>query len=199
MKTPKRGLFDSAQKHRVSDKLVISLGGSLFIPNEIDVNFLKDFKKVILSNKKYKFVIVTGGGGVARKYISALHAVGKDERLQSYAGIGVTRMNARFLSYFFGVDPEKGIPHKKQDVKSLLAKNRIVFCGALEYKPKNTSDGTAAELAAFLGADFVNLTKAPGLCNKNPNKFKNAKLIPEISYKELNKIKIGRASCRERV
>jgi len=31
--------------------IVISLGGSLIVPDEIDVSFLKDFKKVILKNK----------------------------------------------------------------------------------------------------------------------------------------------------
>jgi uridylate kinase len=34
---------------------------------------LKEFKKVILFNReKYKFVIVCGGGSIARKYINAL-------------------------------------------------------------------------------------------------------------------------------
>jgi len=168
--------------------LVVSLGGSLFLPGKVDFRFLEEFKKVIKQNKQHKFVIVTGGGSFAREYIRALRGEGKSEKLQSYAGIGTTRMNARFLSYFFGQDPEKGIPHKKKEVKDLLNKRKIVFCGALEYRSKNTSDGTAAELAAYLKCDFVNLTLAPGLCTKNPLIYKNARLIPEISYKELNGI-----------
>lgn len=168
--------------------LVISLGGSLFLPGKIDFKFLEEFKKIILDNKNYRFVIVAGGGSFAREYIGALKAVGKSEKFQSYSGIGVTRMNARFLSYFFGIDPQKGIPHKKQDIKNLLKKRKLVFCGALEYRPKNTSDGTAAELANYLKTDFVNLTLAPGLCNKNPLIYKDARLISEINYEELNKI-----------
>ena len=31
------------------ETIIISLGGSLIIPDEIDINFLKDFKKLILS------------------------------------------------------------------------------------------------------------------------------------------------------
>ena len=43
--------------------VVLSLGGSLIIPDDVNVKFLKQFKRVILRNrKKYKFVIVCGGG-----------------------------------------------------------------------------------------------------------------------------------------
>jgi uridylate kinase len=53
--------------------IVLSLGGSLIIPEKINVKYLKDFKKTILKNKNnYKFIIVCGGGSIARKYISAL-------------------------------------------------------------------------------------------------------------------------------
>lgn len=39
--------------------IVISLGGSLIIPDEININLLKNFKKVLLKNtKKYKFIVV---------------------------------------------------------------------------------------------------------------------------------------------
>jgi len=48
--------------------VVISLGGSLIIPDKVDVNFLSNFKKVIKNNLgKYKFIIVCGGGSIARK------------------------------------------------------------------------------------------------------------------------------------
>lgn len=168
--------------------LVISLGGSLFLKEDIDVRFLGEFKRVIFKNlKNWKFVIVTGGGKFAREYIKALRETGKSEYLQSMAGISVTRMNARFLSYFFGRDTE-GVPHDMKQVKNLLEKNDIVFCGALRYKPKNTSDGTAADLAAYLKTEFVNLTLAPGLCNKNPATHKNFKIIPRITYDKLNKM-----------
>lgn len=169
-------------------KLVISLGGSLFLKEEIDIRFLEEFKRTILNHKNWKFVIVTGGGKFAREYIKALREIGKSEYLQGMAGISVTRMNARFLSYFFGIDPDKGIPHDMKQVKNLLEKDRIIFCGALRYKSKNTSDGTAADLAAFLGCDFVNLTLAPGLCDKNPATHSNFKVIPEISYEKLYKM-----------
>ena len=173
--------------------IVISLGGSLIIPDEVDYKFLNEFKRVIEKHSNTKFIVVCGGGSVARKYINALAQTGKKEEFQSYAGISATRMNARFVSYFFGYDPEKGIPHTLQTLKKYLRKRNIVFCGALEYKPNQTSDATAAEIAASLKADFINLSNVSGLHDKNPKEYKNAKLIPYISWTDflimVNKLK----------
>ena len=83
--------------------IVLSLGGSLIIPKEIDYKFLKSFRKVLKKNyKNYKFVIVCGGGFIARQYINALKKQGKNEKELSLAGIRGTRMNALFVMQFFG-------------------------------------------------------------------------------------------------
>ncbi len=169
--------------------ITISLGGSLIIPNDINIKYLKEFRQTILKNvNKYKFVIVCGGGGIARKYIYALREIGMNETFQSFAGISATRMNARFMSYFFHQDQERGIPHKMKELKEYVKKYDVVFCGALEYKPHQTSDSTTAEIAEVFGCSFINLTDVAGLYNKNPKEHKDAKFIPEISWKNFNKI-----------
>jgi uridylate kinase len=168
--------------------IVISLGGSLIVPDKVDIVFLKKFKKVIQKHKKkYKFVIVTGGGSIARKYIKALKKAGKSIYFQGLAGIGTTRMNARFLTYLFGKDANQGIPHDMKEVKNLLRKNNPVFCGALRYARHETSDGTSAKLARFFKCEFVNLTLVAGLYTKNPLKYKDARFIPKISWKDFHK------------
>lgn len=166
--------------------VVLSLGGSLIVPDEIDISFLNKFKQVIKKHEnKYKFIIVCGGGSIARKYIAALREAGKSEYLQSMAGISITRVNARFMTYFFGRDANQGIPHDMKDVKNLLIKNNIVFCGALRYAEKETSDGTAAKLAHFFNSVFINLTNVDGLYTKNPLEHKDARFIPKTTWKEL--------------
>ena len=168
--------------------IVLSLGGSLIIPDKVDIKYLKEFKKIILKNtKRYKFIVACGGGSVARKYISALREAGLKEKFQSFSGIGATRMNARFMNYFFKIDPEKGIPHSKKTLKKYLKKRDVVFCGALEYKPNQTSDSTAAQIARKYKAPFINLTNVKGLYDKNPKKYKNAKFIKKISWKDFDK------------
>jgi uridylate kinase len=171
------------------EAIVLSLGGSLIIPEEINLPYLKEFKKAILKNiNRHKFVIVCGGGSVARKYISALREIGINEKLQSFSGISATRMNARFMNYFFNINPEEGIPHTLKLLKKYISKEDIVFCGALEYKPDQTSDSTAAQIASSLKCSFINLTDVPGLHDKNPKEHKDAKLIPKISWEGFNSI-----------
>ena len=170
--------------------LVISLGGSLIVPEKINVKFLEEFKKVILKNiGNYKFIVVCGGGKTARTYIEGLEnqKISSKEYLQSLLGVSTTRLNARFMTYFFGKDANKGSPHDMSDIEDYLRKNDVIFCGALRYAKKQTSDSTSAKLAHYFKCDFINLTDVSGLHDKNPKKFKNAKFIPEISHKDFLK------------
>lgn len=166
---------------------VISLGGSRIVPGEnVDYKFLKDFKKLVDSHKTKKFVVVTGGGSVARTYIRAMRELHKGEKKQSLLGISVTRLNAFLMTKIFGKEANETLPLDMKDVKNMLGKNQVVFCGALRYREKNTSDGTAASLAAFLHSPFINLTNVSGLFDKNPKTHKNAKKIKQISWKGFN-------------
>jgi len=174
-------------------KWVISLGGSRIVPEEVDEKFLKEFDNLIKKYRSHKFVIVAGGGSVARKYISALQKLGKTTKKQSLLGIVVTRLNALLMTKVLGKRANEVIPQNMKQVKNLLRKNQVVFCGALRYKEKNTSDGTAADLAAYLKCSFINLTNVRGLYTANPKTHKNARFIKKISWKNFygiaNKIK----------
>jgi len=167
----------------------MSLGGSIIIPDDIDYLFLKKFKKVILKNtKKYKFIIVCGGGSIARKYIQALKKEKAKTSLQSFAGISATRMNARFMNYFFNKDFSTGVPHTLETLEKHMQKENIIFCGALEYKPNQTSDSTCAEIAMHFKTEFINLTNVQGLHDKNPLEHKDAKFIPKITWEDFYKM-----------
>jgi len=169
--------------------IVLSLGGSQIIPNEINQKYISEFKKTILQNKKnYKFIVVCGGGSLARKYISAIKQSKQNEKFQSLAGISATRTNARFMNYFFGIEPKQGIPHRMKTIKKYLKQLDIIFCGALKYQPHQTSDSTAAEIAKEFKTEFVNLTNVKGLFTKNPKEYKDAKFISKISWKEFDKM-----------
>lgn len=174
-------------------KVVISIGGSIIVPDGIDYRFLEKLKKTIFKlSKKHKIVIVTGGGKTARRYILALEKEGASENARDIVGIECTRLNARFLSSFFGVS-YKDVPRTLSGVSRMLLHSRIVICGGLgrgrSVDGGRTSDGTSAEIAQYIGAHlFINMTNVKGLYTKDPRKFKDAKFIPKISYKEFNKI-----------
>lgn len=170
--------------------MVISLGGSLIVPEKVDFEFLKRFKSALQKHyKNWRFVIVCGGGSIARKYISLLeHNKTHSEKELSIAGIRVTRMNALLLMELFGKkEANDTLPMNMIEVKNNLHKNKVVICGALRYASKSTSDGTAAKLAHSLGAEFINMTNVKGLFTANPNTNKNARFIPWESWKDFDK------------
>src|SRR5438270_760950 len=84
---------------------VLSLGGSLIVPGEIDVKFLQAFKKIIVGQikKGHRFIIVTGGGKTARNYQGALRQVSKvSNDVLDWMGIGATYINAELVMLMLG-------------------------------------------------------------------------------------------------
>ncbi len=168
--------------------IVISLGGSIIIPDKINYFFLNKFKDMLRKNySKYAFIVVCGGGSIARKYISALKKEGKSTKEQSLAGIRATRMNAKFLMQFFGKEANNILPKNMKEVKHNIKKNNAVICGALRYTENSTSDETAAKLSHYLKSDFINMTNVKGLYTSDPYKDKNARFIQNISWNEFEK------------
>ncbi|MBS3079894.1 UMP kinase [Candidatus Pacearchaeota archaeon] len=175
----------------MKEVVIISLGGSLIIPDVINVKFLREFKKVILKNsRRYRFILVCGGGKTARNYINGLEEqkMFRKRMFQSLLGIEATKLNAKFLIYFFGRRFNKTIPKDMKDIEEHLKKYNVVICGALRYSKKQTSDSTAAKLAKHFNSVFINMTNVPGLYDKSPRKYRNAKFIPYINYKDFLKM-----------
>ena len=169
--------------------IVLSLGGSLIIPDKVNIKLLEQFKAIIRKfYKTHKFVIVCGGGAIARAYIEALKKEHRTEYEISQAGIRATRMNAMFMMQFFGKkEANDTLPKNMEEVKANLNTNNVVFCGALRWVPHSTSDSTAAKLASFLKTDFINLTNIKGLYTSNPLVHKSAKFIPKDDWKTFEK------------
>ncbi|MGK0209480.1 MAG: uridylate kinase [Patescibacteria group bacterium] len=169
-------------KRNVRKTWVISLGGSRIVPENVDQKFLNQFKKLILSHPGHKFVVVTGGGNTARKYIDALRGLHGDLKKQSQTGVAITRFHANFLMRIFGKPANDELPFSVKKVESLLRRNQVVFCGALQQRKNQTSDTTAARVAAHLECPFINLTNVKGIYTDNPATNPKAKFIPKISW-----------------
>lgn len=156
---------------------VLSLGGSLINPGEIDVSFLKKFRKLILQSKD-KFIIVCGGGALAREYMSASKEVCPYVPDVDWFGIEATWMNANLVWRLFHMMPREVF---KEPVKCSFQKVLI----ASGWKPGFTSDGDAVLWAVRNNVDTVfNLTNTDYVYDKDPNKYKSAKPIKQISWKD---------------
>ena len=170
-------------------KIVISLGGSIIIPDEVNYTYLKKFVSLIKKySKNNKIAVVTGGGVTARKYINSLRKDNLNEDIYSLIGIATTKLNARLVNGFFNkivVD----LPDSLIEVKKSLEKGNIVIIGSLGFQPDMTSDGDAAQVAEYIKADlFLNLTNVTGLYDKDPKKFEDAKPLEKLSWKEYRKL-----------
>jgi uridylate kinase len=167
-------------------KVVISLGGSIIIPDNVNYKYLKKFSKLINKfSKKNKVVIVTGGGNTARKYIRPLVKLKMGEKAYSSIGIASTKINARLVRRIFCI--KRKMPENLEEVKKALRKDNLVICGSLGARKGMTSDANAAEVAKEIKADFfVNITNVSGLYTKHP-KLSGAKFIPKISFVEFSK------------
>ena len=137
--------------------IVISLGGSLIIPENIDVDFLKDFKNLILSHveKGKKFVIITGGGEVNRRYNKAAKELANpsDEDLD-WIGIASLKLNAELLRVIFGK-----YAHSKviDNLGAPFSFDKNVVIGSA-YEPGKSTDWDSVLAAKHLGArKIINL------------------------------------------
>ena len=166
--------------------IVISLGGSVIIPDRIDIKFLKDFRKLIKSYlRKYRFVLITGGGHTARLYQRAADSVVKlkSENLD-WLGIHSTRLNAHLIKTIFSDAAHKRIiknPTEKVKFDKILI--------AAGWKTGFSTDFDAVILAKSYGAKTViNMTNIDYLYDKDPKIYKNAKQIEKTDWKGFRKI-----------
>lgn len=167
------------------NRYIISLGGSLIAPDQIDAQFLRNFRKLIFvqSNKGKKFLILPGGGSTARKYQKAAKEIADvaDTGLD-WIGIDVNRFHAQWLTWIFGA--EKYVPVSNYGNFSWPKNSRIVVATG-GIKPGGSSDSTSVVYALKLGIKtIINLTNVTGVYNKDPKKFKTARLIGTMTWKE---------------
>jgi len=168
--------------------VMISLGGSIIVPDEIDVEFLKGFKKVIMDfvEKGNKAIIVCGGGKTCRRYQDAAAKVSnlRNEDLD-WIGIHTTRLNAQLIkTLFLGIVNEKVIhnPNEKIDFKEKV----LIAAG---WKPGFSTDYDAVRLAKnFNVKTVVNMSNITYVYDKDPNGNDDARPIKKISWKDFRKI-----------
>ena len=166
--------------------IVLSLGGSVVVPDNVDVKFLKGFRNLIKSYlKKFRFIFTVGGGHTCRLYQKAANSIIKlDAENLDWLGIHSTRLNAHLIkTIFFDVAHNKIIkdPNNKERFDKILV--------AAGWKPGFSTDYDAVILAKNYGAKTViNMTNVDSLYTKNPKEYKGAKKIKKIDWQGFRKI-----------
>lgn len=169
------------------ESVVISLGGSLIVPSTIDINFLRKFKQLILKFiKSRRFIIVCGGGKTCRVYQKAAAKLTKLTHEDiDWLGIHATRLNAHLLRTIFrNYAYPRVIKNPNEKIKF---KEPILI--AAGNKPGCSTDYDAVLLAKTFGVKILlNLTDTDYVYDKDPERYKNAKPIRQMTWRQYRKI-----------
>ncbi len=171
-----------------SETIIVSVGGSLIVPEEIDIDFLKNLKTFIISqiNKGRNFIIIVGGGKTARNYQEAVNSVTHlTEEDLDWLGIHSTRLNAHLLRAIFYKEAHPAIiKNPTEPIKS----SKLITIAA-GWKPGWSTDYVAIKLAENIGAKrIVNLSNIDYAYTDDPRKNANAKPIEKIDWKSFRAI-----------
>lgn len=170
--------------------IVISIGGALLVPGEIDAQFLTNLNAFIREQVKKgkRFFLVAGGGKTARKYRDAGKTVigtMTDEDLD-WLGIHATRLNAHLVRTIF-----EDIAHPRiieNYDKRLRDWDESVVIGS-GWKPGWSTDYDAVVLARDYGANVViNLSNIQYVYDADPRTTPDAKPIEKMTWEEMEKL-----------
>jgi uridylate kinase len=175
---------------------VLSVGGSIIVPEKPDTEFLSKFISMVTKwldeDKSRRLILVAGGGAPARVYQNAYKDVASTTGLSSkddaadWIGIMATRINAQLLKACFG-------DYCKNDVVYNPTLEDIAFDGqilvASGWKPGFSTDTDAVYLGEKFGAQtVVNLSNIEKVYTDDPRKNPDAKPLDTISWEDFRKM-----------
>lgn len=175
------------------EKIVLSLGGSLVVPQGgIDVAFLKNFNNFIRTslhnNPEMQFFIVVGGGTIARQYRDAGEEVLGHELTHEdldWLGIHATRLNAQLIRTIFR---DIAHPHliKHYEIIRKVVEPVIVAAG---WKPGWSTDFCATLVCEDYDVKrIVNLSNIDRAYDSDPRVNSDAKPIEKCSWDEFRQL-----------
>jgi uridylate kinase len=164
--------------------VVVSVGGSVLITGDQDVDYLSRLAKVLRAcGAAGPLVVTTGGGRTARDYIALGRALHFTEVELDELGIDVTRMHARLLAGAIGAPTPDHAPTTVRDAVHEVRRASPVILGGTE--PGHTTDGVAALVAVRLrAARLVNATDVDGVYDRDPRGDPRARRPPPPPWPE---------------
>lgn len=172
---------------------VLSVGGSIVVPNEPDTEFLKKFAETVKTwlsaDRSRKLILVVGGGAPARVYQKAYKEVLGTENYKNdqadWIGITATRLNAQLLKAIFGDLCKQDVVYDPTAVADFSGQVLI----AAGWKPGFSTDTDAVVLAERFGAKtVVNLSNIEKVYTDDPRTNPDAVPLDNISWADFRKM-----------
>ena len=185
----------------MNKRILLKLSGEALMGNSpfgIDVATISSIAKEVKKVHKlgYQICIIIGGGNIFRGIKGASEGI--DRSTSDYMGMLATVMNAlSFQSCLEKINIPTRVqsaitmaqvaePYIKRKAVRHLEKKRIVIFAAGTGNPFFSTDTAASLRASEMNCSLiVKATKVDGIYNKDPNKFKDAKLLKKITYNEV--------------
>lgn len=172
------------------ETIVMSVGGSLIVPNQIDSDFLKALKIFIDTQTALgrHFIIIAGGGRTARNYQDAAAEVAelKNEDLD-WMGIHATRLNGHLLRTIFRDTAHPQVITNPDDILDVPKEKKVIV--AAGYRPGCSTDLRAIQIAQRIGAKkVINLSNIDYVYTADPRTDKTATKIETISWSDFRSL-----------
>lgn len=174
-------------------KVVISVGGSLVVPNGgINTSFLLNLnhfvRRKLEADPRIQFFLVVGGGATARHYRDAGRVVvGHDLTTDDldWLGIHATRLNAHLLRTIFRDIAHLHIIEHYEVIRK--AEEPVIIASG--WKPGWSTDYCGVLLAEdYRVKELLNLTNISQVYDTDPRQNKSAKPLSEVSWPVFRKI-----------
>jgi uridylate kinase len=174
----------------MTDTVVISLGGSLVVPDAIDTDFLGRLKTLIEAETASgrRFILITGGGKTARRYAEAAAAVVPLEKEDlDWLGIHATRLNAHLIRTIFRDLAHYEVIANPDDILDVPKTAKLIVASG--YRPGSSTDLRAIQIAERVGASkVINLSNISHVYTADPKTDPTAEKIEDITWAEFRKI-----------
>jgi len=169
-------------------RVVLKVGGFAFSTEGRTEPLISEYVKLLKQlAKEHQFVVVTGGGSIAREYIQIARDMRVPESLCDQLGILVSRLNARLVVDGLSDSAYPEIPTTIVELGRFFASGKLVAMGGLQ--PGHSTNAVAALAAETVRADlFLNATDVDGVYTSDPSEDANAKHLDEVNVSKLTEI-----------
>jgi len=166
------------------EPIIISLGGSMVVPDLPDPLFIIKFRELVLKwiNNNKRFFIIVGGGRVCRNYQEALKKSTETNKEDlDWMGIYSTQLNAQLMRLSFKGHTPDDIVIDPSVVPSLS--ESVVFGAG--WKPGCSTDMDAVFTAEEINAKkIINLSNVDYIYDDDPKINPKANRLENLSWQQ---------------
>lgn len=130
---------------------------------------------------KNQLIIAIGGGKLTRAYGKSIEKFRLSNREREEIFIQLIRANVKFLSSAMKMKPIYSLDEIKPNTSGVIG----------GIAPGRSTDANGAIAAKKIKADlFIKMTNVDGVFTKDPNRFRDAKKLDKIRFKDMKKLAV---------